>query len=255
MVINLVEKKLSVLAVGAHPDDVEYSAGGTVAKYAKAGHKVTILNLTRGGAGSMKIPSEELRKTRTKEGIRGGRVLGADVKYMPDVEGFQDGGGLIPTQEAVLAVVDVIRETKPNIIISHHTNEIHPDDRAAGMIMRDAFTICALPLIKTKLPAHSVSDLYMYGDIHRFTELPSSVIYIDIEDTIDLKIKALAEHKSQLEWLLEHKGYDAGFIDPMEEVRAQARALGYRCGVRYAEAFVPLKPKALPFFPHYEVKK
>jgi len=252
----LLGKKLSVLAVGAHPDDVEYSAGGTVAKYVRAGHKVTILNLTRGEAGSMKIPSEELAKIRTEEGIRGGKVLGAGVRYLPQsgTPGFRDGD-LNPTREAVLAVVDVIREVKPNIMISHHPNEIHPDDRAAGVITRDAFTICALPLVKTKLPAHSVSDLYMYGDIHRFTELPQSIIYVDIEDTIDLKVKALAEHKSQVEWLREHKGYDAGFLDPLEEVRAQARALGYRCGVRYAEAFVPLKPKALPFFPYYEAKK
>ncbi|MEM2111770.1 MAG: PIG-L family deacetylase [Candidatus Bathyarchaeia archaeon] len=249
------EKKLSVLAVGAHPDDVEYSAGGTVAKYAKAGHKVTILNLTRGGAGSMRLSSEELKRTRTEEGIRAGKILGADVKYMPDIEGFQDGGGLIPSHENVLAVVDVVREIKPDIIISHHTNEIHPDDRAAGLIMRDVFTVVALPLVKTKHPAHSVSDLYMYGDIHRFTELPTSLIFIDIEDTIDLKIKALAEHKSQMDWLTEHKGYDAGMLDPVEEIKAQARALGYRCGIRYAEAFVPLKPKALDFFPYYEAKK
>jgi len=134
-------------------------------------------------------------------------------------------------------------------VISHHPNEIHPDDRAAGVIMRDAFTVAPLPLVKTELPAHSISDMYYYGDIHRFTELPRSIIYIDIEETIDLKIKAMAEHKSQAEWLREHKGYDAGFLDPGEEIRAQARALGFRCGVRYVEAFVPLRPKALPFFP------
>ena len=181
--------------------------------------------------------------------------MGAEVRYMPDVKGFQDGAGLIPSQETVLAVVDVVREIKPDIVISHHTNEIHPDDRSAGVIMRDVFTVVALPLVKTKNPAHSVTDLYMYGDIHRFTELPTSVIYIDIEDTINIKLRALAEHKSQMDWMHEHTGYDAGMFDAEEEIRAQARALGYRCGVKYAEAFVPLKPKVLDFFPFREAKK
>jgi len=251
MVFSLAETKFSILAIGAHPDDVEYSAGGTIAKYSKAGHKVTILNVTRGGMGSMRYSEEELKKIRTEEGIRGARVLGAECKFLD----YEDGRFCYPDYEAALAIVDVIREVKADIVITHHTNEICPMDRVVGQISADAYTLCALPLLKTRYPEYSVADVYMYGDIHRFTELPTSVIYIDITDTIDLKVKALAEHKSQLEWLKEHKGYDAGFLDPEEETRAQARALGYRCGTRYAEAFVPLRPKALQWFPFYVLKE
>jgi LmbE family N-acetylglucosaminyl deacetylase len=254
-------KKLTILAIAAHPDDIEYSAGGTVAKYAKAGHKVVILNFTRGGMGTMRYTEEELKKIRTQEGIEGGKILGAaEVRYM-DPNKYEDGRFCYPTQESIEDLVEVIRDVKPDIMLGQHSLEVCPMDRAVGQIMCDAFTLCALPNLKTKHPWHSVTDVWMFGDIHRYTELTpwgiQHLVYIDVTDTIDIKIKAFLAHKSQVQWALEHKGYDAGMGigGPGEEIRAQARALGYLCGRRYAEAFVPLRPKGMDWFPFYEVEK
>lgn len=246
-------KKITLLAIAGHPDDASFEAGGTIAKYAKAGHNCWILNVTRGGGGSLRYNEEELEKIRTIEGEKEAKVLGAQVKFLDLKDGW-----VLRTLENRLKIVDAIREIKPDIILSHHPYELHPDEYSIGRMVVDAYCIAAVPNVKTEHGPWSIKYIYFYADPHRFDWFVRAIAThaIDITDTIEIKMEALRQHKSQHEWMREHDGYDAFFVEeegaaePWGIRRHMARVVGAEFGCLYAEPFVILRNKACDFFPY-----
>jgi len=140
---------MRILAVGAHPDDIEFHCAGTLAKYANNGDDVFIAHLCNGCYGSKDTPPEELAKIRGQEAKNSANIIGATL-----IEPIADDLGLFPTEEARLKVVDIIRQAKPDLIITHSTNDYMPDHNIAGQLVFDAAFTATLPVIKTKYPAH-----------------------------------------------------------------------------------------------------
>ena len=233
-----------ILGLGAHPDDLELMAGGTLAKYVRAGHKVTMASLTNGNMGHKIITPEELARVRKKEMEASTKVIGADMEWI----GFPDEFLFCENKETRLKVTDVIRKANPDIIITHSPTDYHPDHRAAYHLVFAASFLATVPHIKTAHPAiEKVPIIYCMDTLGGFGFQPD--VFIDITDTFQIKREALSKHQSQIKWMKEHDNID--FIDWM---RVIAEFRGLQSGVKYAEAYSlekrwPAVPAANAFIP------
>lgn len=195
-----------VLVVMAHPDDAEFGAAGTVARWAKEGRQVTYLILTDGNRGSVgsgndpAMTTERLAQIRHAEQREAARKLGVkDVFFL----GYDDGS-LQPTLDLRRQITRWIRRTKADVVVAPDPTRRwfgqsyinHPDHRAAGEATLDAIipgsdTRLVFPeLLEEGLEPHHVKEVYLTGT-------NEADAWVDITDTIDLKIEALREYKSQ----------------------------------------------------------
>ncbi len=223
-----MNEKLRVLAVGAHPDDVEISCGGTLARYALAGHHVMMGYATNGDKGHLEIPPAELAEIREQESRAAAAVIKAEVYWL----GFPDGD-LFYDRPTRTAFIDMLRQAKPDLIFTHWSEAYHPDHVAAGQLVFGANYICTVPHIKTEHEAATRMAHMYYIDVAHDVRAEAGE-YVDVSEVYDLKRQMLAAHKSQVIWLREHDG-----IDVMARMEARDRALGQQCNAEYAERFVP----------------
>ena len=245
----------SILVFAAHPDDAEFFAGGTLARMAREGARLRLAIATDGRRGSFSIDSDRLAETRQEEARRAAAVIGAEPPLFlghPDLELDRLPPGTLREQ-----FIRLIRELRPDVLFAPDpfvAQEIHPDHRAVAWAASDAVHFATLPLMHPEhvlagLTPHFVAEKYFYAE----TPAASARI-VDISQTIDLKLRALAEHRSQMEFLVEDvrrqavvAGLDlqsvigAALDDPMAAVewamRAQAAEVGARLGLAYGEAF------------------
>lgn len=215
-----------VLAVGAHPDDLEILCAGTLARFAQGGAQVSMAIATDGSAGHMLIPPDELAAIRHREAQASAAVIGAELHWLgfPDELIFED----MPTR---LRVIDLIRAARPDVILTHDPNDYHPDHRVVSRLVFDASFVAGLPNIQTEHPAHpGVCPLYYFDTLTGASFLPTE--YVDITETFETKRAMLACHASQVQWLMDHDR-----IDVIDFMTVTARMRGLQCGVHYAEGF------------------
>ena len=215
---------MNIVCVGAHPDDAECLAGGLLAKYARRGDTVWICYVTNGEKGHFHIPPRELAAIRRAEAEAACRVLGARPVFLevPD-------GELQPTLEMRGRVMDVLRQARADVIFSHHPYDYHPDHLATGQLAFDASYLSSVPHFKTPHAATTAAPTLYYLN-SAVTGGLGEPRYVDISETIEIKMESLAQHRSQLEWLDEHDGGDV-----LARWREQSRMHGLACGVAYAE--------------------
>lgn len=215
----------------AHPDDIEFSAAGTAAKWAKYGSEVTYVLITDGNVGShdATFDKAKLADTRRQEQNAAAQVTGVkQVVYM----GYHDGM-LEPTLELRRGLVKLIRQYKPNVVVCGDPRSVfpsddyinHPDHRAAAIAAVEAvFPACEMRLLYPELESegimpHKVNHVYI-------SYAPDSNVYVDISETMPVKIEALRQHSSQF-----------GDWDPSEMVTNWSKETGKQVGFAYAEAF------------------
>jgi len=170
-----------VLAVGAHPDDLEILGGGTLAKYARAGCQVVMAIATDGSAGHMLIPPDELAEIRHAEAQNAADLLGAELQWLgySDELVFED----IPTR---LRFVDLLRAARPDVILTHNPNDYHPDHRVVSRLLFDASFVSSLPNVKTDQPVHPLVPPLVYFDSFGGSNfLPTE--FVDIGETFEVK--------------------------------------------------------------------
>ena len=226
----MTERIGRVLVITAHPDDSEFGAGGTIAKLVKDGKAVTYCILTNGnkGSGDRAMTPEQLVRVREEEQRNAARVLGVEAV---DFLGFPDCE-LEDTRDSRLAVTASIRRHRPDLVIAQNPNRTrslgpsHRDHRVAAGIALD----CAYPLARDHM---SFPELMAQGlEPHKVKEVhmmwwDDPELVVDISDTIDLKIKALACHVSQIK--------DMAGVE--KRVRERSAELGQPKGYAYAETF------------------
>ena len=216
-----------VLAVGAHPDDLEILCAGTLAKFVQAGVQVSMAIATDGRGGHMTIPPKELAEIRHREAERAAKIIGADFYWLGDyvdIMLFED----ITTR---LHFVELIREAKPDLILTHDPEDYHPDHRIVSRLMFDASFLSGLKNVTTESPFHpGVPPLYYFDKVGGINFQPTE--FVDITDTFATKREMLACHESQIGWLKDHDDTD---IFKMMEALIKLR--GSQCGATYAEAF------------------
>lgn len=218
--------KLSVLAVGAHPDDVELLCGGTLARYAREGHRVTICHVQNGDLGHAQIPRAELAAIREEEAKNAGALIGAEVISL----GISDLD-VYPDRETRLRFTDLVRRAKPDVILAHSPDDYMPDHTITSRLIFEASFGSSVPQLLTEHEFHpKVPPVYYMDTLAGVNFLPQE--YVDISGVIDLKKEMLLKHNSQITWMRDHD-----HIDFIEFMLAQSRFRGLQCGVMYAEAF------------------
>lgn len=224
---------MHVLAIVAHPDDASIFCGATLAKHADRGDDVTVVHMTRGEYGGLGNRSEaDVAATRTAEARRAGAVMGAAVEFL----GFEDGR-LTTSLENRHRVVETIRGSDPDLILTHFDDDRHPDHRATATLVSDAYYMASLPLVETEHPPVDPDNVYYFGKV---TSSFDPTTFVDVSGFVDAKVEAIRHHESQVEFLRAHGGIDDETADVIEDVRARARTVGRRVGAPAAEGFRPL---------------
>ncbi len=221
-----------VLVICAHPDDIEFGVAGSVAKWKQDGAEVIYCLVTDGAAGDNNPGTDlqKLKQTRREEQQAAAEVIGVkDVRFLDYPDGV-----LEPTLEVRRDLTRIIREVKPDRVVCQDPTTFftrgeyvnHPDHRAAG----EAAIYATFPsspsrpifpdLLDEGFEPHQVIDLYM-----TLTTNPDTIV--DISSTLEDKLEALVQHRSQL-----GDGKDAA-----ERVRGWAKANGEDNGVAYGEVF------------------
>ena len=225
-----------VMIIVAHPDDGEFMAAGTLAKWARQGSEIYYVLCTSGDKGTSdpEVNPEELAVTREREQRAAAAVVGAkDVVFLryPD-------GALQNTLELRRDLVREIRRNKPDVLICQDpTNRYsdsyinHPDHRAAGDTALDA-------VFPSARDYHAFPDLIAEGfmphntlEIYLGAQGSNATVWVDIADTIDAKIAALREHKSQV-------GEDPERLQGMaDQIKQRSAEVGAAHAMSYAESF------------------
>jgi LmbE family N-acetylglucosaminyl deacetylase len=217
----------AAMVIVAHPDDAEFTVGGTVAKWAKAGCRVTYVVCTDGNAGSVDedITREKLAEIRRAEQRAACATLGvSEVIFLG-----HDDDQLEPTLELRRELVRAIRQYKPEVVITGDPTRLfegdeyinHPDHRAAAQAALDAAAPASeMPLLWPEVGApHRVSQLYVHGN-------DQANEWVDVTETVDQKITALKQHVSQI-----------GDWDPTEMVKGWSAEVGKEKGLAHAESY------------------
>lgn len=224
---------MRVLAIGAHPDDIEIACSGTLAKCVKRGDTVIVCHVSSGNLGHVVIPPEELRVIRAGEAKQAGQLAGIEVisAEFDDLEIYENN------KESRDRIVDVIRYANPDVIITHDPDDYMPDHTSVSKLVFDASFTATLPNYKCSVHKFSSDDtpaklvpIYYMDTLAGVNFNPTE--YVDITEEIDLKINMLNCHASQVVWMKDHDG-----IDFPDMVKTCSRYRGYQCGVDYAEGF------------------
>ncbi|MCE5345307.1 MAG: PIG-L family deacetylase [Bacteroidales bacterium] len=219
---------MNVLAVGCHPDDLEIGCGGTLALYAKQGHNVFMCHVANGDKGHAVIMPEELGKMRTFEAEASGAILGAKNVFNINVPDLYVNSH---DEKQVNDVVEIIREVRPDIIITHSPDDYMRDHVETSLLVFNASFSSSIPHYDTKSkPFSLIAPLYYMDTLAGVGFLPEE--YTDITDTIETKLEALDKHESQIKWMKVHDG-----IDFLDFVRTVSKFRGLQSNVKYAEGF------------------
>jgi bacillithiol biosynthesis deacetylase BshB1 len=216
---------VDVLAIAAHPDDVELTCGGTLASLKARGYRFGIVDLTRGEMGTRGTP-----EIRAAEARRAAEILGADFRDTLDL----GDGGLRRDRDAELAVIDVIRRETPRLIFTPYPEDRHPDHRRAGQIVTDAAYYAGLRRIETKYPAHRPQQTLYFSTF----EVHEPDFLVDVTPFIEIRRAAMRAFVSQFHdprsTEPQTKLSQTSFLDALE---ARARHYGWMIGVEFAEGF------------------
>ncbi|MEY8870232.1 bacillithiol biosynthesis deacetylase BshB1 [Meridianimaribacter flavus] len=222
--------KLDILAIGAHPDDVELGCGATIAKEIANGKTVGIIDLTRGELGTRGTV-----ETRKEEAENSAKILGVSVR---ENLGFADGF-FINDKKHQLEVIKMIRKYQPEVVLCNAIDDRHIDHGKGSKLVSDACFLSGLTKIKTEIegkPQEQWRPKHVYHYIQWKTIEPDFVV--DVSDVIDIKMKSVLAYKTQF--------YDPSNTAPntpissknfTDSVEYRARDLGRLIGVEFAEGF------------------
>ncbi len=219
---------VDVLAIGAHPDDVELFAGGTLLRLAALGYATGIVDLTRGEAATRGTP-----EGRAAEAEQAARVLGLAHRESLDLGDAR----LEDSEHARAAVVEVLRRLRPRLVLTHHADQPHPDHAAAARVVLAAAYLAGVAKFA---PAADGRAAYRPCAVAHFG-LPASVapsFVVDVSDFAEARRDAIRCHRSQL--------HDAASTAPasavategfLERLDARHRYYGSLVQARVGEAF------------------
>ena len=229
-------RPVRVLALHAHPDDIEFQCAGTLALLGAAGCHLTLATMTPGDCGSMDRDAVTIAAVRRAEAAEAAALLGADYVCLEfrDMAVFND-------DESRRRVVEAIRRANPDLILTAPPVDYHADHEATSLLVRDACFGVTLPNYKTRQwepapPMAHIPHLYFVaptGGVDRDHRPVASDFFIDVSPHADLKRRMLACHASQRDWLLQQHGID----EYLEALARWDTERGQAIGVLAAEGF------------------
>jgi LmbE family N-acetylglucosaminyl deacetylase len=234
-----------VLAIHAHPDDVEFQCAGTLARLKKLGCAISIATMTPGDCGSAKLGPIEIGRVRREEARQAAILLGAEYLCLE----FRDLQ-IIIDNEGRRRVTEAIRQTLPDIVLTAPPIDYMSDHEMTSRLVRDACFAASVPNFDTCVanpapPTAQIPHLYYVDPIEGINwygqPIPPEFI-IDISETFELKRNMLACHESQRGWLMQQHGID----EYLESCTRWSSARGKEIGVAYGEAFTQHKGHPYP---------
>ena len=253
--------KLRIVVFGAHPDDAQFKAGGTAAKWAKLGHHVKLCSVTNGDIGHWQSAGGPLAQRRLAEVKKADAVVGATTEVL-DIH----DGELMPSLENRQKIIRVIREWRADIVIAHRPWDYHPDHRYVGVLIQDAAFMVTVPYICPDVPPLTKNPLFLYSSDGFQKPYPFKAdIAVAVDDVFDQKLTALHEMPSQV-----YEGGASGSADyvktvpPAGDVAARQSWLRERWerrqgseATRYRDALIqwygPERGKAVKFAEAFEI--
>ena len=184
MTEELIE--LDVLAVYSHPDDAELTAAGTLLKMKSLGYRTGVLDMTRGEMGTRGTP-----EVRAQEAREAARILKLDLRLNLE----QPDGHVWLTEESRTAMVRVIRQHRPKVILTAHWDDPHPDHAATARIVREAARLATMRRYDEEAGQEAVRMPALAHSVYSRLVVPSFVV--DISDFIEQKFEAIRAHASQ----------------------------------------------------------
>src|SRR3989440_2019634 len=238
-------RSATILAIGAHPDDCDFGAGGLAALCVRAGHRVHFVVATNGDAGHYEMGGAPLARRRRAEAQAAGAVIGIDYTVLDNHD-----GELEPSLANRRTIVRLIREIGPDLILTHRPNDYHPDHRYTAQLVQDAaymVTVPSLAALTAHLPANPII-LYMSDRFQRPYPFQPDVV-VDIDGVLDLKLEMLHQHTSQVyEWLPFNSGrleeVPSGDVDRRAWLRDRYGPRNATLADRYRDALIGLYGEA-----------
>ncbi len=221
---------MNILAIGAHPDDLEIFIGGTLARYVADGHNVTMAHLCNGDKGSFTLAPAEIGAIRHDEAQAAAKIIGAT-----HINGqIPDGELLASDREHREIVVDIVRQVKPDLILTHPPDDYMVDHNETSKLVFDASFLAMEAGRKTLYErVATITPIYFFDSMAGHGFIPTE--YVDITEVFETKLQMFDEHASQAPYL-----DDVGHAASMrEQIDILAQFRGMQSGVRYAEAFRP----------------
>ena len=238
-----------ILAIHAHPDDVEFQCAGTLALLAKAGCEVTIATMSPGDCGSAEHDAEAIAAIRRDEARASADLIGASYHCLEfrDLAIFSDD----PSRHRV---VEFLRRVRPDIVLTAPPVDYLADHEATSLLVRDACFIAPIPNYATRQwepapPLERIPCLYYVDPIGGHDREGASVtphVQVDVSEVWDLKRRMLECHASQRNWLLRQHGIDE-YLRSQEE---WSRHRGGEVGVDHAEGFRQYRGHPYPSVDH-----
>ena len=216
--------KLDILAIAAHPDDIEITCCGLLIKMSGKGRAVGALDLTRGEMGTYGDEND-----RDTEAAEAAKIMGLTWRGNLDLE----DAAVEVTQENKLKLAGIIRQTKPELVVLPHWEQRHPDHRACHQLGYDACFLAGLKKIDIEGEPFRPRKI-IYVTYFRNTDYS---FLVDITDQFESKCAAVAAYKSQFDNPQNARRIFQPGVDIFEFMRARARQLGILVGVQYAEAY------------------
>jgi LmbE family N-acetylglucosaminyl deacetylase len=223
---------MNILAIGAHPDDIEILCAGTLAFYAQQGHRVTMAVFTDGSMGDLKIPPAGLAKIRREEQQASADIIGARLLW----PGITDEH-VFPNEAQRRVMIDLLREVDPDVIFTHSPNDYHPDHRYVAQLVFDSYFQKGLPHIPDQSRSacrFGRTQVYYMDTIAGLGFVPAE--YVDITAVMETKLRMLRCHKSQFAAISElaHSNLE-------QVMEIQSRFRGLAAGCAFAEGFCRLE--------------
>lgn len=210
-----------VLAVGAHPDDVEIGCGGSLALLRQQGSEITILTITSGEEGSLSLSKQALASKRENEAQSSAKILGAkQVQFLRQADGLTGF-----SKEVKIRCISTLREIRPDILFIHASNDLFPDHKTVHDLIRAAVIAAAGPWYsEAKGAPHRISEVYGYEVWH---PISAPQLYVDISKVLHLKMECVSAHQTQTG--------EVGYLEAVRGLAAYRGAVSMRGG--FAEAF------------------
>ena len=229
-------KKWRILAIHAHPDDLELQCAGSLLKLRELGHDIALATMTAGDKGSANLEPEEISRIRRAEAETSAALLGAEYHCagLKDLEITFD----VATRRLV---TEIIRKVRPDLVITAPPSDYMADHEITSQLVRDACFAAPIRNYKTRQwdPAPPTTHLpsLIYCDpidgLDAFGHLATPDFIVDISEVINRKLDMLACHSSQRDWLRQQHGMD----EYLEACRRFGARQGARIGKGYGEGF------------------
>lgn len=234
--MSAADKPLRILAIHAHPDDIEFQCAGTLALLKQRGAQITLVTMTPGDCGSAEMSSDEIATTRRAEARAAAELLGAEYLCLEfrDLSICHDN----PSRQKV---TELLRRVRPEIVLTAPPVDYMSDHEMTSRLVRDACFNASVPNYRTNQwdpapPAEKVPYLYYVDPVEGIDWYGKPIepdFVIETTSVFELKLKMLACHESQRNWLRQQHGIDE-YLDSCKRWSAKR---GEALGAAHGEGF------------------